>query len=123
MISRVTESLSRVVQIAQSGNGERHSLPAVIGRDLWRNGKLPVSLFIAIIITAIMVVTTTHKTRLLTAQREQMVVERDALDIEWRNLILEENALGDHSRVERIAKDKLQLQHVDPAQENIVVQQ
>ncbi|AIV28358.1 cell division protein FtsL [Enterobacter cloacae] len=51
-----------------------------------------------------------------------MVLERDALDIEWRNLILEENALGDHSRVERIATEKLQLQHVDPSQENIVVQ-
>lgn len=60
--------------------------------------------------------------RLLTAQREQLVLERDALDIEWRNLILEENALGDHSRVERIATEKLQMQHVDPSQENIVVQ-
>ncbi|MBE8943288.1 cell division protein FtsL, partial [Escherichia coli] len=49
-------------------------------------------------------------------------LERDALDIEWRNLILEENALGDHSRVERIATEKLQMQHVDPSQENIVVQ-
>jgi cell division protein FtsL len=58
----------------------------------------------------------------LTAQREQLVLERDALDIEWRNLILEENALGDHSRVERIATEKLQMQHVDPSQENIVVQ-
>ena len=54
--------------------------------------------------------------------REQLVLERDALDIEWRNLILEENALGDHSRVERIATEKLQMQHVDPSQENIVVQ-
>lgn len=50
-------------------------------------------------------VTTAHHTRLLTAQREQLVLERDALDIEWRNLILEENALGDHSRVERIATE------------------
>lgn len=126
MMSRMTESLSKVVQIAQItqvGSTERHSLPGVIGGDLLRNGKLPVCLFVAIIITAVIVVTTAHKTRLLTAQREQMVVERDALDIEWRNLILEENALGDHSRVERIAKDKLQLQHVDPSQENIVVQQ
>lgn len=126
MMSRVTESLSKVAQIskvAQLGSPERHSLPGVIGGDLLRNGKLPVCLFVAIVITAVSVVTTAHKTRLLTAQREQMVVERDALDIEWRNLILEENALGDHSRVERIAKDKLQLQHVDPSQENIVVQQ
>ncbi|MOA70458.1 Cell division protein FtsL [compost metagenome] len=49
------------------------------------------------------------------------MLERDALDIEWRNLILEENALGDHSRVERIATEKLQMQHVDPSQENIIV--
>lgn len=123
MINRVTESLSKVAQLTQVGNPERHSLPGVIGGDLLRNGKLPVCLFVAIVITAVIVVTTSHKTRLLTAQREQMVVERDALEIEWRNLILEENALGDHSRVERIAKDKLQLQHVDPSQENIVVQQ
>ncbi|ADP10039.1 MULTISPECIES: cell division protein FtsL [Erwinia] len=100
---------------------ERHSLPGVIGGDLIRHGKIPVLLFIAVLISALFVVTTAHKTRLLTAQREQLVLERDALDIEWRNLILEENALGDHSRVERIATEKIQMQHVDPSQENIVV--
>ncbi|UYU32593.1 cell division protein FtsL [Siccibacter colletis] len=120
MIGRVSETLSRVT--GSLGSTERHALPGVIGSDLLRQGKLPLCLFIAIIVTAIIVVTTAHHTRLLTAQREQLVLERDALDIEWRNLILEENALGDHSRVERIATDKLQMQHVDPSQENIVVQ-
>lgn len=102
---------------------ERHSLPGVIGGDLLRHGKIPVITLIAVLVSAVLVVTTAHKTRLLTAQREQLVLERDALDIEWRNLILEENALVDHSRVERTATDKLHLQHVDPAQENIIVQQ
>ncbi|MBG2037204.1 cell division protein FtsL [Klebsiella pneumoniae] len=120
MIGRVTEALSKVK--GSIGSNERHALPGVIGDDLLRFGKLPLCLFICIIITAITVVTTAHHTRLLTAQRGQLVLERDALDIEWRNLILEENALGDHSRVERIATEKLQMQHVDPSQENIVVQ-
>lgn len=120
MIGRVAETFSRVK--GSLGNTERHALPGVIADDLLRFGKLPLCLFICIIVTAVTVVTTAHHTRLLTAQREQLVLERDALDIEWRNLILEENALGDHSRVERIATDKLQLQHVDPSQENIVVQ-
>ncbi|PIJ49744.1 cell division protein FtsL [Erwinia sp. OLTSP20] len=102
--------------------GERHSLPGAIAGDILRHGKFALMLLVAVLVTALMVVTTAHKTRLLTAQREQLVLERDALDIEWRNLILEENALGDHSRVERIATEKLQLQHVDPSQENIVVQ-
>lgn len=119
MISRVTEALSKVK--GSIGSNERHALPGVIGDDLLRFGKLPLCLFICIILTAVTVVTTAHHTRLLTAQREQLVLERDALDIEWRNLILEENALGDHSRVERIATEKLQMQHVDPSQENIVV--
>lgn len=102
---------------------ERHSLPSVIGGDLLRHGKIPLLLVLAVLVSSVLVVTTAHKTRLLTAQREQLILERDALDIEWRNLILEENALGDHSRVERIATEKLHMQHVDPAQENIVVQQ
>lgn len=102
---------------------ERHGLVGVISGDLLRNAKVPLILLIAVLVSAIFVVTTAHRTRLLTAEREQLVLERDALDIEWRNLILEENALGDHSRVESIATDKLRMQHVDPSQENIVVQQ
>ncbi|CNH56990.1 cell division protein FtsL [Yersinia thracica] len=101
---------------------ERHGLVGVIGDDLIRNAKIPLILLIAVLVSAVLVVTTAHRTRLLTAEREQLVLERDALDIEWRNLILEENALGDHSRVESIAIDKLKMQHVDPSQENIVVQ-
>ncbi len=88
---------------------------------LLRNAKIPLILMIAALVSAVFVVTTAHRTRLLTAEREQLVLERDALDIEWRNLILEENALGDHSRVERIATEKLQMQHVDPSQEIIIV--
>lgn len=100
---------------------ERHSLLAVIGGDLLRHYKISLLLFIAVLVSAIAVVMITHKTRLLTAQREQMVLEKNALDIEWRNLILEENALADHSRVEQNATVKLHMQHVDPSDENIVV--
>ncbi|KYP97014.1 cell division protein FtsL [Sodalis-like endosymbiont of Proechinophthirus fluctus] len=101
---------------------ERHGLIGIIGSDLLRYGKLPLLLLIAVLVSAVLVVMTTHQTRRLTAEREQMALEKDALDIEWRNLILEENALGDRSRVERIVTEKLQMQHVDPSQENIVLQ-
>ncbi len=73
---------------------ERHNLARVICRDLLRHGFIPAILFIAVIVSAIFVVITAHKTRLLTAEREHLVLERNSLDIEWRNLILEENALG-----------------------------
>ncbi|KZF84895.1 cell division protein FtsL, partial [Salmonella enterica subsp. enterica serovar Tennessee] len=50
MISRVTEALSKVK--GSIGSNERHALPGVIGDDLLRFGKLPLCLFICIILTA-----------------------------------------------------------------------
>lgn len=103
-------------------SNERHDLISIIANDLLNHGKLPLILLLAVQVSAILVVTTTHQTRRLTAEREQMVLEKNALDIEWRNLILEEKVLGNHSRVERIAIEKLQMRYVDPSQENIVIQ-
>ncbi|WP_237385667.1 cell division protein FtsL [Xenorhabdus sp. Sc-CR9] len=101
--------------------GERHGLVGVISKDLLRNAKLPLVLLVSVVVSAIGVVTVAHETRLLTAEKERQVIQLDAQDIEWRNLLLEENALGDHSRVERIATQNLQMQHVDPEKENIVI--
>ncbi|ATG16604.1 TPA: cell division protein FtsL [Providencia alcalifaciens] len=100
---------------------ERHSLARVIGRDLFRYGIIPMILLAAIIISAVFVVTTAHETRLLTAAKDKLYEEKDFLDIEWRNLILEENALASHSRVERLSVEKLRMVHVEPSQENIIV--
>lgn len=101
---------------------ERHSLTSIIAEDLLRFGKIPLLLLILVLLSALAVVLSTHRTRLLIVEREHLMLERDALDIEWRNLILEENALGDHSRVERIATEKLQMQRVSPVQEKMVKQ-
>lgn len=101
---------------------ERHSLVSIIGDDLLRHAKLPLILVVLVLVSAIAVVLSSHRTRLLTAEREQLILEREALEIEWRNLILEENALGDHSRIGTIASEKLQMQHVSPDQEKIVIQ-
>lgn len=57
---------------------ERHGLVGVIGGDLLRNAKIPMILLIASLVSAVFVVTTAHRTRLLTAEREQLVLERDA---------------------------------------------
>ncbi|MGL5758052.1 cell division protein FtsL [Plesiomonas sp.] len=101
---------------------ERHSLTSIISEDLCRFGKLPLLLVVLVFCSAIAVVLSTHRTRLLIVEREHLVLERDALDIEWRNLILEENALGEHNRVERLSGEKLQMQRVSPAQEKVVKQ-
>ncbi len=76
---------------------------------------------IVIIISAISIVNISHQTRLLTAQKDLMTKEKESLDLEWRNLILEKSLLGNHSRVERLSLERLEMVHVDPMQEHIVI--
>ncbi|VFP86771.1 Cell division protein FtsL [Candidatus Erwinia haradaeae] len=72
---------------------KRYSLPQIIFIDLMHHGKMAISLLMMILMSAIFVVHITYQTRLCVAQRERLFLQRHALDIEWRNLILEENAL------------------------------
>ncbi|CAD6508507.1 cell division protein FtsL [Candidatus Profftia tarda] len=102
---------------------KRYTLVTLIRRDILSHCKMPLFLFIILLISAICVVMITYKTRVLTAQREKLAHEHDALDTEWRNLILEDNALADHKRLEQIAKQKLNMDYVDPTKEKILVQQ
>ena len=53
---------------------ERHGLVGVLGGDLLRNAKIPLLLLIASLVSAVFVVTNAHRTRLLTAEREQLVL-------------------------------------------------
>lgn len=94
----------------------------IIVSDLLHRGKVTLLMLAIVLLSAILTVTTTYYTRQLIDERERILLEKNALDIEWRNLILEENMLNDHSRVERISIDKLKMQHVDRSKENILIE-
>lgn len=100
---------------------KKHSLVRVIGRDLLKYGKLQLSLLFIILVSAIQVVTTTYQTRELTIEYEKILMAQNVLNTEWHKLLLKENELGDHTRIEYIAIEKLRMQYLDPSQENIVV--
>ncbi|UDG81384.1 Cell division protein FtsL [Candidatus Profftia lariciata] len=102
-------------------NKHKNTLILIIIRDIFNTNKLSMLLFCSTLLSAILVVLITYKTRLLTVQREQLILECNQLDNEWRNLILEENVLGDHNRVGNIAIKKLQMQYVDPLKERILI--
>lgn len=94
----------------------------IIVSDLLHRGKVTLLMLAIVLLSAILTVTTTYYTRQLIDERERILLEKNALDIEWRNLIIEENVLNDHSRVERISIEKLKMQHVDRSKENIVIE-
>lgn len=66
-------------------------------------------LFIALLVSALSVIYVAHAHRQMMIERDQLLSERDQLDIEWRHLQIEQTALTEHSRVERIAEQRLDM--------------
>lgn len=68
---------------------------------------LPLALAAAVMVSALAVVRTKHENRALVDQLETLRKGQERLNSEWAQLQLEEATLGDHSRVERIAREQL----------------
>jgi cell division protein FtsL len=95
------------------------NLVMIIATDLGRHLFIIV-LYLGVIGSALAVVVSTHKNRELIIAQEQLVQEKDALDIEWRHLIIEETALTEHNRIERLVADKLNMRRPTQADEKLV---
>jgi cell division protein FtsL len=92
------------------------NLPRIIGQQLWQQ-KLALCLLSACIITALAIVHFAHLNRQLITAQDKLYQQRDQLDIEWRNLLLEQRALSEHSRVEDIARNRLNMVRPSGAQD------
>ena len=64
-------------------------------------------LMVAVFVLAMTVVTLRHHSRLLSAQIQILQNERDALNIEWGRLLLEEGAWSEHRRIDSLARTRL----------------
>ena len=99
----------------------RINLAKEIGQDLLRH-KWHLLLTLLTICSALLVIVVTQGTRQLTSEYNELMAEQDRLDIEWRHLLLEQNTLVEHSRIEALARDKLGMERPAPAQEKLVTQ-
>lgn len=95
------------------------SLPKIVLQDLW-NHKWVLLLMTVVIANALVVVYTSHASRKLTSEWNQLLQQRDHLDVEWRNLLLEEQAQSEHSRIIRIATKELHMKRPLPNEEVVV---
>ncbi|WP_198266299.1 cell division protein FtsL [sulfur-oxidizing endosymbiont of Gigantopelta aegis] len=66
-------------------------------------------LLIVTFVSAISVVYVKHYNRKLFVELQQLEKQRDDMDVEWGQLQLEQNTWATHTRIERIAKQKLQM--------------
>lgn len=77
-------------------------------------------LFAAVIVVSMAVVQTRHESRQRFAQLQAQQVERDALNIEWGKLLLEEGAWSQHRRIENMARDRLAMDTPEAADIRVV---
>ncbi|MFL6622628.1 MAG: cell division protein FtsL [Sulfurifustaceae bacterium] len=78
-----------------------------------------VLLIVAVMGSAMLVIETRHQSRMLFAELQGARAERDALDTEWGQLLLEEGTWSEHRRVEAVARTRLDM--MLPGRDRIVV--
>ena len=75
---------------------------------------------LAILGSALTTIVVTDDTRSVTAELNKVESKSDDLEVEWRHLVLEQNALAEHSRVSDIARVKLAMTRPKPLEEKMV---
>ncbi len=66
-------------------------------------------LALLVFISAVALVVTRHETRLAFAEWQSLQEKRDALNVEWGRLQLEQSTWGRPERVERLAVERLNM--------------
>ncbi len=77
-------------------------------------------LLVAVMAISIVVVQTRHESRQLFAELQTRQAERDALNVEWGKLLLEEGTWSQHRRVEAMARQRLDMNTPDAASIRVV---
>lgn len=77
------------------------------------------ALWLLVLASAVAVVYTSHQSRQLYGELSQLQREENRLQVEWGQYLLEESSWASLGRIERIAKDELDM-HV-PAIEDVVM--
>lgn len=76
-------------------------------------------LTVAVVACALIVIDLRHRNRLLFAELQSVTHERDALNTEWGQLLLEQGAWSEQRRVEKSAHVRLDM--TQPSGDQVVV--
>lgn len=66
------------------------------------------------VVSAMAIVYTKHESRKLFVELEELAAERDALNIEWGQLQIEQSTWATHARIEKVATEELSLTRPQP---------
>ena len=79
-------------------------------------------LVVAVMISAVGVVLSKHHSRKLFVELQALETKRDELSVEWGRLQLEQSTWATHGRIEKLARERLQMGIPTPGSA-IIIQQ
>jgi cell division protein FtsL len=82
--------------------------------------RVTLLLLAVLVACALGLVTSQHKARKLFAELEAAQERSRALEVEYGQLQLEASTWSTHSRIERIASQRLRMRHPDPSRVQLV---
>lgn len=91
--------------------------------DIWQDivrYSVTYILLLFVVMSAFSVIYYSHINRQTTSELEVLLSKKDELNIEWRNLLLEQSSLAEHSAIESKAKNLLQMKRPDVNSEVII---
>ncbi len=95
----------------------------VLVLDIWQDIRRHLAIYgilLLVLLSAFSVIYFTHLNRQTTSKIEVLLTERDGLENEWRNLLLEQNSLAEHSAIESNAEKQLNMTRPDANSEIII---
>ncbi|QCI23772.1 cell division protein FtsL [Buchnera aphidicola (Macrosiphoniella sanborni)] len=78
---------------------QRYDLFKIIKNDFILYTQMHLILLFIIILSASFIIITVYETRLLISQEEELLIQKKKKNDDWRNLIIEKNALSNHSTI------------------------
>ena len=83
--------------------------------------KITLLLLVLIFITAITVIMVTDASRAEVIKHDQLLQQKDELDLGWGYLVVESEFYAQHARVEDVAKKKLNMKRPERKDEKLVI--
>jgi cell division protein FtsL len=84
-----------------------------------KTAVLSLALAMLVVISAIACVFSRHESRMQFTKLQSLISQRDALEVDWGRLQIEQSTWSTHSRVERLARKSMAMRN--PAPEEILV--
>lgn len=100
-------------------NDRQPNLAYLLLVDFFKHWQVPV-LICGILFSAYQVVNYAWENRQLNAKLQMLLEEKDKLDIDFRHMLIEHNALSEHNRIEQKAKEKLNMKRPQGDEEKII---